>query len=122
MPIAFLLDENCRGPLWKAIETHNLGGVHRIDAVRVGDSPDLPLQATDPVILAWAERTGRILLTFDENSMPGHWIDHLRSGRHSPGVFILRERVPLREIVENLVIVAYASDPAEWVDRLEYFP
>jgi hypothetical protein len=122
MPITFLLDENCRGPLWNAIETHNLRGAHLIDAVRVGDLPDLPLQSSDPQILAWAEQSGRILLTLDENTMPGHWIAHLHSGRHSPGVFIIRERVPLREIIENLAIVAYATDPSEWLDRLEYFP
>lgn len=74
------------------------------------------------MILAWAEQAGRILLTLDENTMPGHWIAHLQSGRHSPGVFILREKVPLHEIVENLVLVAYATDPADWLDRLEYFP
>jgi hypothetical protein len=88
----------------------------------VGDRPDLPLQASDPEILAWAERTGRILLTSDESTMPGHWLDHLHAGRHSPGVLIIREKVSLREVVENLVILAYASDPSEWWDRLEYFP
>ena len=122
MPIPFVLDENARGPFGQAIQTHNRGGVHPIDAVRVGDRPDLPLQASDPEILAWAEQTGRILLTYDESTMPGHWLDHLRAGRHSPGVFIIREIVPLREIVENLVIRAYASDPSKWWDRLEYFP
>ncbi len=122
MPLAFVLDENCRGPLWSAIQSHNQGGTYPIDAVRVGDFPDLPLQCSDPEILAWAERAGRILLTFDESTMPGYWIAHLQSGRHSPGVFIVRTKVALREVVENLVVVAYASDPAEWLDRLEYVP
>ena len=122
MSIAFVLDENARGPLWTAIQTHNQGGVHSIDAVRVGDLPDLPLQATDPEILAWSEQAGRILLTYDESTMPGHWLDHLQVGHHSPGALIIREKVSLREIVENLVLLAYASDPSEWLDRLEYFP
>jgi Domain of unknown function (DUF5615) len=122
MPIAFVLDENCRGPLWSAIETHNLRGLHPIDAVCVGDLPDLSLQSSDPFILAWAEQAGRILLTLDENTMPGHWIDHLHDGHHSPGVFIIRKGIPIRVIIENLVIFAYASDPSDWLDRLEYFP
>jgi hypothetical protein len=122
MPIAFVLDENARGPLWNAIQTHNQGGIYPIDAVRVGDRPDLPLQASDPEILAWAEQTGRILLTYDESSIPDYWIDHLQAGGHSPGVLIVREKVSLRAVVENLVILAYASDPSEWLDRLEYFP
>jgi hypothetical protein len=122
MPLAFVLDENCRGPLWNAIQSHNQRGSYPLDAVRVGDLPDLSLQSSDPEILAWAERAGRILLTFDESTMPSYWIAHLQSGRHSPGVFIIRTKATLREIVENLVLVAYASDPAEWLDRLEYFP
>ena len=95
MSIPFVLDENCRGPLWQAIQSHNGRGVDLIDAVRVGDSVDLPLRSPDPVILAWAERTGRILFTFDEKTMPGHWLAHIRLGCHSPGVLILRRRIPL---------------------------
>ena len=34
----------------------------------------------------------------------------------------IRRRMPLREIIESLVIVAYASDPSKWLDRLEYLP
>jgi hypothetical protein len=113
MPVAFVLDENCRGPLWNAIQSHNQRGTYRIDAVRVGDMPDIPLESGDAEILAWAERAGRILLTFDENTMPRYWLAHLQSGAHSPGVFIVRAKVSSREFVQNLAIVAYASDPAE---------
>ena len=119
MPIGFVLDENCRGP---AIRTHNRRGTDTIDVVRVGDLPDLPLQTPDPLIIAWAEQAGRILLTYDESSIPGHLLDHLRSGRHSPGVFIVRANIALPVVVEAMVIVAHASDSSEWIDRLEYIP
>src|SRR3954453_6324879 len=99
MPIAFGLDENARGPLWHAIQRHNQGGIYPLDALRVGDLPDLPLRASDPEILSWAEQAGRILLTYDESSMPGPLADHLRTGRHSPGVLIIRQKPSLREIV-----------------------
>jgi Domain of unknown function (DUF5615) len=122
MPIGFVLDENCRGPLWSAIRSHNLRGKDILDVVRVGDLPELPLQTSDPEILVWAERARRILLTYDESSMPGHWIAHLQAGRHSPDMFIVRSEVTLPEIVEVMVIVARASDPGEWLDRLEYIP
>ena len=36
MPLSFLLDENQRGPLWKAIFFHNRTGMNLVDAVRVG--------------------------------------------------------------------------------------
>jgi hypothetical protein len=86
--------------------------------VRVGDLPDLPLQTPDPLIIAWAEQAGRILLS----SIPGHLLDHLRSGRHSPGIFIVRANINLPVAVEAMVIVAHASDSSEWIERLEYIP
>lgn len=44
MSLSFLLDENLRGPLSKAIERRNLRGGTQIDIVRVGDMPELPLE------------------------------------------------------------------------------
>lgn len=70
--IPFLLDEHLRGPLWSAIQRHNLRASSTNDAVRVGDPPDLPLGSQDEVILVWAERENRILVTEDVNTMPGH--------------------------------------------------
>jgi hypothetical protein len=44
MALAYLLNEHLRGLLWQAIEQHNQAGVDVINAVRVGDLPDLPGQ------------------------------------------------------------------------------
>jgi hypothetical protein len=87
--LRFLPDEHLRGPLWLAILRHNQLGGLSIDAVRVGDPPDLPLGSSDAAILAWAEREGRILLTKDVHTMPGYLAQHLRSGHHSPGLFVI---------------------------------
>jgi len=88
--LRFLLDEHLRGPLWLAILRHNALGGLPIDVARVGDSPELPLGSADASILLWAEQEGRILPTEDIHTMPGHLADHLRDGRHSPGVFVIR--------------------------------
>lgn len=88
MAIRFLLDEHLRGVLWNAIERHNRLGGLPIDAVRVGDPADLPLGSDDAVILAWAEKENRILVTLDRHTMSGNLAQHLATGRHSPGVFI----------------------------------
>ena len=45
MPIGFVLDENCRGPLWSAIRSHNLRGIDKLDVVRVGGNWIAHLQA-----------------------------------------------------------------------------
>src|SRR5438094_8038907 len=100
--LRFLLDEHLRGPLWSAIQRHNLLGGLPIDAVCIGDSPDLPLGSNDPTLLAWAAAQGRILVTEDKHTMPGHLADHVKGGRTSPGAFINRAGCTLRAAVEAL--------------------
>lgn len=122
MAVRFVLDEHLRGPLGKAIQHHNALGVAPLDVVRVGDLWDLPLGTSDPDLLLWAERTGRIVVSHDRSTMPAHFQQHLDSGHHSPGVFILQKRCTLSQIVNFLVAAAYASDPLDWQDQLRYIP
>jgi hypothetical protein len=101
MPQRFVLDENQRGPLWRAVTRHNQAGLHLLDVVRVGDSLDLPLGSTDPEILLWCEREDRILVSFDKATLAGHLRDHLETGHHSPGIFLLRRASRLSEVVHS---------------------
>lgn len=122
MPLGYVLDEPLRGPLWKAIQWHNVRGIETLDVVRVGDPPDLPRGSLDPALLLWAEREGRILVSLDKSTLPTHLASHLQSGRHVPGIFIPKPRSTFPQIVAFLVAAAYASDPAEWQDLLVYIP
>src|SRR4051794_27117502 len=109
MVLRYLLDENLRGPLWRAIQWHNSRGQHPLDVMRVGDPADLPLGCEDPDILLWSEREQRILVTHDPDTMPRHLADHLNASHHSPGIFMLRPHCTLPQIVTFLVDAAYAS-------------
>ena len=120
MPLAYLLDENQRGLLWDVIQRHNARGVDPLDAVRVGDLPELPLGRQDPDILLWAEAQERILVTFDKSTMPGHLADHLAGGHHCPGIFMVSRTSRPLEVLEFLILAAYASEPAEWRDWIKY--
>jgi hypothetical protein len=55
MILGYLLDENLRGILWRAVQRHNALGIFPLDVKRVGDSPDLPLGSLDAELLRWAE-------------------------------------------------------------------
>lgn len=122
MPLRYLLDENQRGLLWQVIQRHNGRGLYVLDVVRVGDPVELPLGVDDPTILEWAEQEQRILVTFDKASIPNHLNNHLASGKHSPGVFILvRDDRPM-EVLDFLVIAAWRTDTEEWADRFQYIP
>jgi hypothetical protein len=120
--LRFVLDEHLRGPLWSAIERHNALGGLPIEAARVGDPSELPLGSDDSAILLWAEREGRILLTEDVRTMPGHLASHIRSGHHSPGVFVISAGFSIREIVEHLELVAHAGEAGEYENTITYLP
>lgn len=122
MALRFLLDEHLRGPLWHAIQRHNMRGGLNIDAVRVGDFPDLPLGSDDADILAWADREQRILITEDKSSMPGHLAQHVRAAGHSPGVFMVGLGCSLSALVSQLELVAHAGRDEDYENAITYIP
>src|SRR5271170_2706315 len=111
MALRFLLDEHLRGPLWYGIQHHNAAGANVLDVLRVGDPPAPALGTSDPDLLLWAEMQGRILISQDYRTMPGHLADHLLTGRHSPGLFLLRRVWTISQIIRALILHDQAADP-----------
>jgi hypothetical protein len=54
--------------------------------------------------------------------MPQHFSDFLLGGSYSPGVFLVRQRVPVSEVAEALVLIWAASDPGDWKNRILEIP
>jgi len=63
-----------------------------------------------------------VLVTNSRKSMPKHLRDHLASGRHVPGIFIVNMRLPLVEIADELVFIAHTSREGEHRDRVQFLP
>src|SRR5262245_10536355 len=122
MALTFLLDEHLRGMLWQAIQQHNAGGGLPIDAVCVGDPPDLPRSSLDPDILLWAEREGRLILSRDKQTLIPDFHRHLQAGHHSPGLLILRAGPSIATIVAELEVIAHAGRPDDYWDQVRYIP
>jgi hypothetical protein len=122
MPLRYLLDEHLRGVLLHAVHQHNARGVHVLDVLQVGDPPGLPLGSKDPDILLWAERENRVLVTRDVRTLPTHLTDHLKAGRRSPGVLILRPKLSVPRVVAELALYAHVGDPLAIQDRIEFIP
>jgi hypothetical protein len=120
MPLRYLVDENLRGPFWSALVRANAGHHAPIEITCIGEYNAPPLGSKDPEILIWAEREQRILIYSDFSTLPNFLNDHLRAGRHSPGVFLIRRGSSFPEVVEFLVLAAYASEPWEWRDRCQF--
>lgn len=123
MPIRYLLDENHRGLLFRYIQRRNVAAEFPIDVIRVGDNSGPSLGTTDPVLLRWTQQNDRIFVSADMKTLPRHLEEHLASGKHSPGIFLTLVS-PVRDIYDFLVLVlaAYASEPADWRDRVVFIP
>jgi hypothetical protein len=120
MSVKFLFDENISDALWQAVQGFNQHALFLIEALRVGDSPDLPKGADDATVLLWAERNGCILVSLDKRTLPNHLSRHLAAGHHVPGLFLIGHVTSTGQIIELLAVAAQSEDPLEWQDMIEY--
>jgi hypothetical protein len=76
----------------------------------------------DLEVLALAAAEGRILVTSDWRTMPGHFGEFLAAGGSSAGVFLVKQHTPVAEVIEALLLVWAASDADEWRNRILEIP
>ena len=77
---------------------------------------------SDPDILAWAAGEYRILLTHDASTMSRHAYARVESGNQMPGVFEVGQDVPIREAIEDLLLMATCSLDREYEGQVRYLP
>lgn len=121
MPLRYLFDEHLRGTLPDAVVRWARREGYVLDVMQVGEVADVPLGMPDPELLRWAEADGRIVVSLDTATLPGHLAAHVASGGQSPGVFIARRPIG-PALAEWLVLAAFASEPAEWRNRVTFVP
>jgi hypothetical protein len=76
----------------------------------------------DPDVLAVAAEDGRIVVSHDVSTMPGHFRRFLSDGRSSPGLFLIPQTVSVSAGIEQLVLIWAASEAEEWQDQLVWLP
>ncbi len=67
MALRYLLDENLRGPLWKALVDANQRGESNVEITRVGDEPDLPSRDRRPMSSVLRRHEILLPLRFNED-------------------------------------------------------
>jgi hypothetical protein len=101
-----------------------LTGIGRVETdinlIRVADVG--LLRALDPLILAWAASHARIVITHDRNTMTRYAYDRVQAGLPMPGVFVIRNKPPLRLMIEEILLVAGASSQDEWANQVVFLP
>ncbi len=91
-----------------------------IDLVRV---QEVGLRTEDDrVILDWAAHEGRIVVSNDRDTMIGFAYERVYRELPMPGLFVLRPRVTIGDVIEALVVAAECSAQEEWQDRVQFWP
>ncbi len=72
----------------------------------------------DTEVLAFATNQNRILVTSDLRTMPRHFGDFLEANGQCAVVFLVKQRAPLAEVIEALLLVWAASEAEEWKNRV----
>jgi hypothetical protein len=76
----------------------------------------------DPAVLAFATKENRILVTSDIRTMPSHFGDFPEANGQCAGVFLVKQRAALADVIETLVLVWAASTADEWNNRIVEIP
>jgi len=54
--------------------------------------------------------------------MPVHLAEHLSQNRQVPGIFVLRPKATIGQIIDDLILIALAGEPQEYQNRITYIP
>jgi hypothetical protein len=75
----------------------------------------------DSAVLALAASQGRILVSHDRKTMPGHF-GRFITRQSSPGLLIVPQSLPPAVAAEDIILVWSASNAEEWTNRIFYLP
>jgi Domain of unknown function (DUF5615) len=81
----------------------------------------IPERMKDPDVLDLAYLSGRILVSHDVTTMP-RWFDQCVEERRCAGLILVPETVPIRDVIEDLLLIWHLTEAEGWANRLEWLP
>lgn len=114
LPLA--ADENFNNDIVRGVLRRN----PRLDIVRIQDAG--LSGASDEVVLEWAAREGRVLLSHDVSTLTRYAYDRVKARLPMPGVFEVSRAVPVSAAIEDILLLAELSLPREWEGQIRYLP
>ena len=78
--------------------------------------------ADDRVVLAWAAREGRVLLTHDASTITRYAYERIQVGQPMPGVFAVNRDLPVGRVIEEILLLTECSLEREWEGQVRYLP
>lgn len=109
-------DENFNGAIVRGLLRRH----PELDIVRVQDVG--LMQTPDPDILEWAAGQNRVLLSHDISTVPPAAHQRVADGKPMPGVFIVPDRIPIGQGVDEILFLSTDVEPHEWVNQVLFLP
>ena len=114
--LRLLSDEDVPGSIVRGLRKRH----PQLDVVRV---QEVGLKKTpDPEILEWAAHEKRLIFSCDVNTMTAHAFERVALGLPMLGIFVIPQRMPVGQAIKELEIIALASHPDEWRNRVVFLP
>lgn len=114
--LRLLADENFNGDIVRGLLLRMPG----LDLVRI---QDLGLSGLDDSsVLSWAADNHRIILTHDRATLPAFAYELMNAGNNLAGVFVLNDRYPVGQAIDQILLIIESSEQSDWVGRVFYLP
>ncbi len=114
--LRYAADENFNNDILRGLR-------RRDDDLEIVRIQDVDLSGVlDPIILDWAARENRVVLSHDVSTMVGFAYDRVEAGQPMPGLFEVSRKVPVGEAIEDLLLLARCSLDGEWEGQVLYLP
>lgn len=81
----------------------------------------IPEGMEDSDVLDLAHLSGRIVVSHDVTTMP-RWFDQCVEERSCAGVILVPDKIPIRDVIEDLLLIWHLTQAEEWVNRMEWLP
>lgn len=112
----FAADENFDGGILKQLHQR----LSDLDVVRVQDTE--MYQSSDPVLLDWAAKQERIILTHDVQTLVGDAYARVAKGLPMPGVILVSGKLDIGKALDDLELVIAAGKPEDFDDQVIFIP
>jgi hypothetical protein len=72
--------------------------------------------------LTWAAGVGRLILTHDVTTMTAFCYERIAAGEATTGVFEVGRSLPIRDVVDDIILISDFSHGEEWSGRVVFLP
>lgn len=116
MSVKFLADENFNNSLIRVLR-------HRVPNCDVIRAQDVGLSGkSDPIVLEWAAKGERIVLTHDADTMIAAASERTQRSLPMAGVIVIRGLDYSAAVAEDLVLAAQCGTPDDFRDVATFLP